>query len=653
MRPRAVLLLVPLAAEELLLERGQLLRVGAVGQVVRAEHHVLGGHGERRAVRRREDVVRRQHQQPGLRLRLRGQRHVHGHLVAVEVRVERVTDERMHLDRLALHEHRLERLQTEAVERRRTVEQHRVLLDDLLEHVPDLGDHRVDHLLGRLDVLHRLALDQPRHDERLEQLERHQLGQAALVEAQLRTGHDDRTAGVVHALAEQVLAEPALLALEHVRERLQRTVARARDGPAAAAVVEQRVDGLLQHALLVVDDDLGRAEVEQPLEPVVAVDHAAVEVVEVGRREATAVELHHRAQLRRDHRHGLQDHVLGLVVRVEEGRDDLQALDRTALLLALGGLDLVLELLALLLEVHLLEQVAHRLGAHAAAEVLAEPERRSEAVLELAEERLVGHHQLGLHGLEQLPDLAHASDRVLDVGLGVGDVGLELLAQLLLHLLALVVGQLLEVDVERVGPDQVVVVEALLVAGREVGDAALERLAQLQHALLALGLVGVGDLLDLALELAQILLARLVVHPRHDRRGEVEDLLELLGSHVEQVADAARHALEEPDVRDGRGQVDVTHALAAHLRARDLDAAALADDALVADPLVLAAVALPVLGGTEDALAEEAVLLRLQRAVVDRLRLDDLAGAPGSDLLRRREPDLDCVEIIDVDHVIP
>jgi len=65
----------------------------------------------------------------------------------------------------------------------------------------------------------------------------------------------------------------------------------------------------------------------------------------------------------------------------------------------------------------------------------------------------------------------------------------------------------------------------------------------------------------------------------------------------------------------------VTHPLTAHLLAGDLDAAALADDALVADTLVLAAVALPVLGRTEDALAEEAVLLGLQRAVVDRLRL--------------------------------
>src|SRR6202012_5524305 len=123
----------------------------------------------------------------------------------------------------------------------------------------------------------------------------------------------------------------------------------------------------------------------------------------------------------------------------------------------------------------------------------------------------------------------------------------------------------------------------------------------------------------------------------------------LLRSHVEQVADPARDALEEPDVTDGRGEVDVTHPLTTHLAARHLDAAALADDALVADALVLAAVALPVLRRTEDALAEEAVLLGLERAVVDRLGLGDLARAPAADLLGGRQTDFDRVEVVDVD----
>ena len=111
---------------------------------------------------------------------------------------------------------------------------------------------------------------------------------------------------------------------------------------------------------------------------------------------------------------------------------------------------------------------------------------------------------------------------------------------------------------------------------------------------------------------------------------EVEHALELLQLHVEQQADAARQRLQEPDVRDRRGQLDMAHALAADLGDGHLDAALLADDALVLHALVLAAQALVVLDRTEDARAEQAVALGLERAVVDRLGLLDLAERPAS-----------------------
>ena len=140
-----------------------------------------------------------------------------------------------------------------------------------------------------------------------------------------------------------------------------------------------------------------------------------------------------------------------------------------------------------------------------------------------------------------------------------------------------------------------------------------------------------------------------VVVDRGDHvRGEVDDLLEVLRGEVEQVAEPARNALEVPDVRDRRGQLDVAHPLAANLRAGDLDAAALADDALEADPLVLAAVALPVAGGAEDLLAEETVALGLERAVVDGLGLLDLAVAPLTDVVSGCEADAKLVEEVNV-----
>src|ERR1041385_2606157 len=169
--------------------------------------------------------------------------------------------------------------------------QHGMLANDLVDNVPDFGTLLLDQLLGLLHGGGQALGIQPRIDERLEQFERHLLRQAALMQAQFGTDHDHRTAGIVDALAEQVLPEAALLALEHVGQRLQRTLVGAGDDAAAAAVVEQRIDRFLQHSLLVVDDDLGRAEVEQALEAVVSVDHAPVEVVQVRCREAAAVEL--------------------------------------------------------------------------------------------------------------------------------------------------------------------------------------------------------------------------------------------------------------------------------------------------------------------------------------------------------------------------
>ena len=258
--------------------------------VVETEHDVLRRHDRRLAVGREQHVVRRQHQRARFHLSFDAQRNVHGHLVAVEVGVEGGADQRMQLDRLAFDQHRLERLDAQAVQRRCAVQQHRVFLDDFLEDVPDHRRAGFDFLLRCLDRRRDAHGFEAREDERLEELERHQFRQAALMQLERRADDDDRTAGVVDALAQQVLAETTRLALDHVGERLEGTLVGAGHGLAATTVVEQRVDGFLQHPLLVADDDLRRLQLEQPRQAVVAVDNAAIQVVQVGGREAAAVE---------------------------------------------------------------------------------------------------------------------------------------------------------------------------------------------------------------------------------------------------------------------------------------------------------------------------------------------------------------------------
>src|SRR5947208_6387621 len=88
----------------------------------------------------------------------------------------------------------------------------------------------------------------------------------------------------------------------------------------------------------------------------------------------------------------------------------------------------------------------------------------------------------------------------------------------------------------------------------------------------------------------------------------------------------------------------MAHALAPDLRDGDLDAALFANDSLVLHALVLAAQAFVVLDRAEDAGAEQTVTLGLERAVVDRLGLLDLAEGPAADLVWRRDADADLVE---------
>src|SRR5438034_2308851 len=347
---------------------------------------------------------------------------------------------------------------------------------------------------------------------------------------QLRTDHDHRAAGVVDTLAEQVLPEAAALAFDHVGERLQRPLVGAGHGLAAAAVIEQRIDGLLQHALLVAHDDVGSLELEQALQPVIAVDDAAIQVVQIRGREAAAVERHERPQVGRQDRQNFEDHPLGLDSRLVERFEHLEPLGD---LLDLG------------------------IGA-----------RRFQVLAQL------GDLGIDVERAQQLTDTfrAHARRKVVAILLDLGQI---------------------------------------VVLGQE--PTAVER--------------------------------------RHSRLGddvglEIEHALDVAQGHVEHHAHARGQALKEPDVRSGRGELDVPHALAAHLGQRHLDAALLADHSAMLQALVLAAQALVVLDRAEDLGAEEAVALGLEGPVVDGLRLFDFAVGPRADLLGRSQPDLDRVELL-------
>ena len=90
-------------------------------------------------------------------------------------------------------------------------------------------------------------------------------------------------------------------------------------------------------------------------------------------------------------------------------------------------------------------------------------------------------------------------------------------------------------------------------------------------------------------------------------------------------------------MRDRRAKFNMAHSFPPDDGACDFHAALVADDALIADAFVLAAVTFVILFRTEDFLVKEPMLLAPLGAVIDGLRLGYFAGRPREDALRRRE----------------
>ena len=118
---------------------------------------------------------------------------MNGHLVTVEVGVERCTCKRVKLYGLTLDHTRLEGLNTESVKCRSTVEKNRMTFHHVLKNLPDDRILAVHDFLGTLDSLHNAALDELAYDEWFVELCCHILWKTALMHLELRTHNDNRT----------------------------------------------------------------------------------------------------------------------------------------------------------------------------------------------------------------------------------------------------------------------------------------------------------------------------------------------------------------------------------------------------------------------------------------------------------------------------
>ena len=162
-------------------------------------------------------------------------------------------------------------------------------------------------------------------DERLEDFERHLLRQTALVQFEFGGDDGERTSGVVHALAEQLMAEASLFPLSMSESDFSGRLFAPRSARPRRPL-EQYIDGFLQHALLVAHDDFGSHAGPSASSTGCRGGGAAIKMVEVGRGEASAIEWNQRAQLGWNHRQPVQYRPLRFIAALAESLDNFQAL---------------------------------------------------------------------------------------------------------------------------------------------------------------------------------------------------------------------------------------------------------------------------------------------------------------------------------------
>ena len=187
-----------LISQQCLVDAGKYLALAQstcpdLSQIISTQNHILGRNDNRAAILRGQDVVGCQHQYAGLRLGLGRQRQMDSHLVTIKVSIVGRAGQWMQLQGTALGENRLKCLNTQAMQRRGTVQKYRMLLDNILQYIPYFLLRTLNLALGGLDIVGDTLADQLLHNKWLKELQGHLLWQAALMQLQLRADYDNGT----------------------------------------------------------------------------------------------------------------------------------------------------------------------------------------------------------------------------------------------------------------------------------------------------------------------------------------------------------------------------------------------------------------------------------------------------------------------------
>ena len=325
-----------------------------------------------------------------------------------------------------------------------------------------------------------------------------------------------------------------MFTLEHVGQGFQRTVAGTGNRTAATAVINQSIYCFLQHTFFIADNDIRRMQLQQTFQTVVTVNNTAIQIVQVGGCETTAIQLYHRTQFRRNNRNYIHNHPFRTVAGFQECFGYFQTADSTYTALTAQLLHFMAQLLCQSFQINSFQQLFNSLSPHTYTD---------------------------------------ACFRIFITFFHVLRLGQQL-------------------------------------AFNQVS--AFTRV-------------------------------------KYDEAGKIQNFFQATRRNIQNQAHTAGDTFEVPDMGNRRSQFDVAHTVTTNLAAGNFNAALVADNTLITDAFIFAAMTFPILSRAKDSFAEQAIPFRLQGSVIDGFGFFYLAVGPGSNLVRRSQTDTHRHKIIYVD----
>ncbi len=119
-----------------------------------------------------------------------------------------------------------------------------------------------------------------------------------------------------------------------------------------SAVINQGIHSFLKHSFFITNNNIWGFQFQHSLQTVISINHTSIQIIQVRSCITSTVKHHHRAQIRRNDRHNIQNHPSRFIARLEKCFYDFQPFQNFDFFLTIGQpFQFILEIICCILEI--------------------------------------------------------------------------------------------------------------------------------------------------------------------------------------------------------------------------------------------------------------------------------------------------------------